>query len=82
MKKNKTRMQPAGKKEEKLTLSSMLDQDLVAQLKNKQKELMQEEQSKREAEEQKKKEERRRAEKNKTFAELLSEDKQDWHNFK
>ncbi|MFS0781088.1 YqkE family protein [Bacillus sp. 1P06AnD] len=83
MKKNRSRQsQASAPKEEKMTLSSMLDQDLVNQLKNKQRELMDEELKKKEAAEQKRKEERRKAEKNKSFAELLSEDKQDWHNFK
>jgi len=79
----KKKKQPqATKQDDKLTLSSLLDSDLVNQLKNKQKELEKEQQLQKEREEQKRLEERRRAEKNKSFAELLSEDKKDWRNYK
>ncbi|WP_019242123.1 MULTISPECIES: YqkE family protein [Bacillus] len=74
--------QKVQKQDDSMTLSNILNKDLVNQLKNKQRELMKEEQEQKEALEQQKREERRRAEKNKTFAELLSEDNKDWRNFK
>ena len=74
--------QKVQKQDDSMTLSNILNKDLVNQLKNKQRELMKEEQEQKEALEHQKREERRRAEKNKTFAELLSEDNKDWRNFK
>ena len=83
MKKKKTQSkQKSAKQEESLTLSHILNQDLVNQLKNKQKELEQQQQKQKEVEEKQKAEARREAEKNKTFAELLSEDTKDWRSFK
>jgi len=80
-KKQHSKQKPTNQ-EESLTLSHILNQDLVNQLKNKQKELEQEQQKKKEQEEKQKIEARKRAEKNKTFAELLSEDNKDWRNYK
>lgn len=83
MKKKKTQQkQKSTKQDESLTLSHILNQDLVNQLKNKQKELEQEQQKQKELEEKQRVEARKRAEKNKTFAQLLSEDTKDWRNFK
>lgn len=83
MKKKKPQQkQQSTKQDESLTLSHLLNQDLVNQLKNKQKELEQEQQKQKELEEKQRVEARKRAEKNKTFAELLSEDTKDWRNFK
>ena len=69
-------------KEEKLTLSHMLNADVLNQLKNKQYELAKDEEEKKAEAERKKREARKRAEKNKTFEQLLSEDTSDWRNFK
>ncbi|WP_042346208.1 YqkE family protein [Bacillus massiliigorillae] len=82
MKKKKQHKQSTQQKEEKVTLSSMISNDVFTQLKNKQRELVEIEQQEKEAAEKKRIEERRRAEKNKSFAELLQEDKKDWRNFK
>ena len=83
MKKKKPQQKPKSiKQDDSLTLSHILNPDLVNQLKNKQKELEQEQQKQKEIEEKQKAEARRKAEKNKTFAELLSEDTKDWRNFK
>ncbi|MBD3109588.1 YqkE family protein [Bacillus sp. AGMB 02131] len=83
MKKRKPQQkQKSVKQEESLTLSHMLNPDLVNQLKNKQKELEQQQQKQKELEEKQRAEARRKAEKNKSFAELLSEDTKDWRNFK
>lgn len=83
MKKRKPQQkQKSVKQEESLTLSHMLNPDLVNQLKNKQKELEQQQIKQKELEEKQRAEARRKAEKNKSFAELLSEDTKDWRNFK
>lgn len=81
MKKKKQQLS-SKQKEEKLTLSSMLSNDVFNQLKNKQRELAEIEQQEKENAERKRIEERKRAEKNKSFAQLLEEDKKDWRNFK
>ncbi|MGM9929842.1 MAG: YqkE family protein [Bacillus sp. (in: firmicutes)] len=78
----KKKQAKTSQQDEKLTLSNLLNSDLVNQLKTKQKELEKEQQMQKEAEEKKRLEERKRAEKNKTFAELLSEDKKNWRDYK
>ncbi|MEH6943025.1 YqkE family protein [Bacillus sp. JJ722] len=82
MKKKKQQKPLSQQKDDKVTLSSMISSDIFAQLKNKQRELVEIEQKEKEAAEKKKIEDRRRAEKNKSFAELLQEDNKDWRNFK
>ncbi|MGM9925929.1 MAG: YqkE family protein [Bacillus sp. (in: firmicutes)] len=81
--KKKRQQKPASQsKEDKVTLSSMISSDVFAQLKEKQRELAEIEQKEKEAAEKKRIEEKRKADKNKTFAELLQEDRKDWRNFK
>lgn len=60
----------------------MLNQDLMKQLKEKQRELKAEEERRQKEEEQRKREERRQREKNKSFEELLSESNLNWKEFK
>ncbi|MBR8644632.1 DUF3886 domain-containing protein [[Brevibacterium] frigoritolerans] len=59
----------------------MINQDIMSQLRQKQKELNEAEQEKREAEEEKR-EERKQREKNKSFEELLGESNLNWKNYK
>lgn len=85
MKKKQTRQNNQPKKQEKegsLTLGDLLGGDVLAQLREKQKELSEVESAKKEAEEAKKKEERRLREKNKSFEELLGESSLDWKKYK
>ncbi|MDE3839481.1 DUF3886 domain-containing protein [Bacillus methanolicus] len=70
------------KDESTVTLGDMLNQDLMKQLKEKQKELKAEEERRQKEEEQRKREERRLREKNKSFEELLSESNLNWKDFK
>ncbi|MED0687542.1 YqkE family protein [Anoxybacillus ayderensis] len=63
-------------------LKDRLNEQLIAQLKQKQKQLQEEEQKRKEEEEAKHKEEARKREKNKTFAEWLEESDLDWRKFK
>ena len=81
-KKQQHAQKTSAKQDEPLTLSNLLNQDLVNQLRNKQKELEKEQQLEKEAQERRKREEQKRADKNKSFAELLSEDNKDWRNYK
>ncbi|MCY9142001.1 YqkE family protein [Peribacillus frigoritolerans] len=60
----------------------MINQDIMSQLRQKQKELNEAEQEKKAAEEEKKREERKRREKNKSFEELLGESNLNWKNYK
>ncbi|MGN1400939.1 MAG: YqkE family protein [Bacillus sp. (in: firmicutes)] len=69
-------------KDEGLTLSHMLNADIVNQLKNKQRELAEDEKKRKEEAERQKREAKRLADKNKTFEQLLMEDNKDWRNFK
>jgi hypothetical protein len=71
-----------NKDESAITLGDMLNQDLMKQLKEKQRELKAEEERRQKEEEQRKREERRLREKNKSFEELLSESNLDWKDFK
>ncbi|UQD52630.1 DUF3886 domain-containing protein [Bacillus methanolicus] len=78
--------QPSNHKPKKdesiVTLGEMLNQDLMKQLKEKQRELKAEEERRQKEEEQRKREERRQREKNKSFEELLSESNLNWKDFK
>ncbi|WP_313798413.1 YqkE family protein [Cytobacillus sp.] len=81
MKKKKQHSQP--KKDDKpVTLGDMLNQDLMAKLKDTKHQLKIAEDKKIEEEELRKKEERRLREKNKSFEELLGESNLNWKEFK
>ncbi|WP_102274678.1 YqkE family protein [Cytobacillus massiliigabonensis] len=81
MKKKKQQSQP--KKEDRpVTLGDMLNQDLMAKLKDTKQQLKAAEDKKIEEEEKRKKEERRLREKNKSFEELLGESSLNWKEFK
>ncbi|MFJ7928050.1 YqkE family protein [Peribacillus sp. NPDC096622] len=86
MKKKQPRKQNQSKNQDKdsssLKLGDMINQDIMSQLRQKQKELNEAEQEKRAAEEEKKREERKRREKNKSFEELLGESNLNWKNYK
>ncbi|MFJ7746070.1 YqkE family protein [Peribacillus sp. NPDC097295] len=87
MKKKQPRNQNQSKKQEKessssLKLGDMLNQDIMSQLRQKQKELNDVEIEKKAAEEEKKREERKQREKNKSFEELLGESNLNWKNYK
>jgi hypothetical protein len=69
-------------KEDSLKLGDLINQDIMSQLRQKQKELTDAEQAKKEAEEARKREERKQREKNKSFEELLGESNLNWKNFK
>jgi uncharacterized protein (DUF3084 family) len=69
-------------KDDSLKLGDLINQDIMSQLRQKQKELTDAEQAKKEAEEARKREERKQREKNKSFEELLGESNLDWKNFK
>ncbi|MFD6442234.1 DUF3886 domain-containing protein [Peribacillus sp. NPDC060186] len=86
MKKKQPRNQNQSKKQDKesssLKLGDMLNQDIMSQLRQKQKELNDAEQEKKAAEEEKNREERKRREKNKSFEEQLGERNLNWKNYK
>ncbi|MBY0122510.1 YqkE family protein [Bacillus sp. S/N-304-OC-R1] len=81
MKKNKQHSQPK-KEDQPITLGDMLNQELMAKLKNTKQELKAAEDKKIEEEEQRKREERRLREKNKSFEELLGESNLNWKDYK
>ncbi|MFS0635709.1 YqkE family protein [Mesobacillus foraminis] len=86
-KKKKQQARPQIRKDDKpVTLGDMLNQDLMAQLKEKQQELQhqEEKQKKQEREEEarKKREQQRLREKNMSFEELLSKSDMDWEKYK
>ncbi|WP_153122762.1 YqkE family protein [Peribacillus tepidiphilus] len=81
-KKGKKNPTQTPKKEEKLTLGDMLNQELLTQLREKQQELTKVELLKKEEEERRRKEELKKKEKNKTFEELLNESEMDWRSYK
>ena len=69
-------------KDDSLKLGNRINQDIMSQLRQTQKELAEAEQVKKEAEEARKREERKQREKNKSFEELLGESNLNWKNFK
>ena len=69
-------------KDDSLKLGDRINQDIMSQLRQKQKELTEAEHAKKEAEEARKREERKQREKNKSFEELLGESNLNWKNFK
>lgn len=85
MKKQQNRSTNTPKKQDKddsLKLGDRINQDIMSQLRQKQKELTEAEHAKKEAEEARKREERKQREKNKSFEELLGESNLDWKNYK
>lgn len=74
--------QSKKKEDDSLKLGDLLGGDIMAQLREKQKQLSDQEAAKKAAEEARKKEERRLKEKNKSFEELLNESGMDWKKFK
>ncbi|MGE6375257.1 YqkE family protein [Peribacillus muralis] len=86
MKKKQPQKQNSSENQEKdsssLKLGDMLNQDIMSQLRQKQKELNEAEVEKKAAEEEKKRAERKRREKNKSFEELLGESNLNWKNYK
>ncbi|WP_180954294.1 YqkE family protein [Bacillus sp. M6-12] len=65
-----------------LTLGDMVNQEILAKLKNTKNELSLAEKKRHEEEEAKRAFERKQKEKNKSFEELLNESSTDWRNFK
>lgn len=86
MKKKQTndnaRTQKKKDKEDVLKLGDRINQDILLQLRQTQKELTEAENKQKEAEEARKREERKQREKNKSFEELLGESNLDWKNYK
>ncbi len=85
MKKKQKIQNQTSKKQEKddsLTLGDLINQDIMEQLRTKQKELTEAEAAKKAAVETKKREERKLREKNKSFEELLGESNLDWKKYK
>lgn len=83
MKKKKPHTQSQPKKDEKpITLGDMINQELMAKLKDTKQGLKEAEEKKKEEEAQRLKEERRLREKNKSFEELLSESNLNWKEYK
>lgn len=68
--------------DDSLKVGDRINQDILSQLRQKQKELTEVENAKREAEEARIREERKQREKNKSFEELFGESNLDWKNFK
>lgn len=83
-KKKQKRVQQAEMKQEKetLTIGDQLNEALMAQLKNKQKELKAQVVQKEAEEQERKRREQKEREKNKSFEELLSESSLSWKDFK
>ncbi|MDQ0219071.1 DUF3886 domain-containing protein [Peribacillus cavernae] len=79
---NKQHHQDKNKQDDSLKLGDRINGDIMAQLREKQKQLSEAEAAKKEAEETRKKEARRQKEKNKSFEELFNESGMDWKNFK
>ena len=84
MKKKQPRNQTSKKQDQEssLKLGDRIGQDIMSQLREKQKELNEAEEKKRVREEERKREERKQREKNKSFEELLSESDLNWKNYK
>lgn len=82
MKKKQQRMPQKKQEDTSPKLGDMINSDILAKLRETQKELSQAEQVKKEAEEEKKREERKLREKNKSFEELLGESNLDWKKYK
>jgi Protein of unknown function (DUF3886) len=85
MKKKQKIQNQALKKQDKddsLKLGDLINQDILAQLRDKQKELTEAEAAKKAAVETQKREERKQREKNKSFEDLLGESDLDWKKYK
>jgi Protein of unknown function (DUF3886) len=83
-KKQKIQNQTSKKqdKDDSLKLGDLINQDILAQLRDKQKELTEAEAAKKAAVETQKREERKQREKNKSFEDLLGESDLDWKKYK
>lgn len=84
MKKRKTSQPttPSYEQKEKLTLGSLMNEDVLQKLKNTKKQLVDQEVKQKEEEEARIREEKRLREKNKSFEELLNESSMSWKDFK
>jgi hypothetical protein len=85
MKKKQNHSKNTPKKQgedDSLKLGDRINQDIMSQLLQKQKELTEADHAKKEAEEARKREERKQREKNKSFEELLGESNLNWKNYK
>ena len=81
----KKKRQPTNnkkKQDDKLSLGDLLNQDVLAKLKDTQKELKENEARKQEEEAERIRKERREREKNKSFEELLNESNLKWNEYK
>ena len=82
-KQNQNKNTPKKKdQDDSLKLGDRINQDILSQLRQKQKELTEVEHAKKEAEEARIREERKQREKNKSFEELLGESNLNWKNYK
>ena len=82
MAKKKQRQATPKKTDDKLSLGDLLNKDIVAKLKETQKELKEDEICKEEKELERQREERRLREKNKSFEDLLNESNLKWNDYK
>ncbi|MCM3586429.1 YqkE family protein [Mesobacillus maritimus] len=86
MKKRKQTKSQAKKEDKPVTLGDRLNNDLMSQLKAKQKELKEQEEKKQQEQKEiaakKRREEQKRREKNMSFEELLAQSDMDWEKFK
>jgi hypothetical protein len=81
-KQRQQRPETPKKTDDKISLGDFLNKDVVAKLKETQKELKEVEQRKAEEEIERQKEERRQREKNKSFEELFNESNLKWNDYK
>jgi Protein of unknown function (DUF3886) len=84
MKKRKTQQptKPSYEQKEKISLGSLMNEEILQKLKNTKKQLQENEIKLKEAEEARIREEKRLREKNKSFEELLNESSISWKDFK
>ena len=84
MKKRKPQqpMKSSYEQKEKISLGSLMNEDILQKLKNTKKQLQENEIKLKEAEEARIREEKRLREKNKSFEELLNESNISWKDFK
>ncbi|MBP0724313.1 YqkE family protein [Bacillus sp. RG28] len=83
MKKRKVQPKsPSFEEKEKISLGSLMNEEVLNKLKNTKKALQEKEVKQKEAEEAKIREEKRLREKNKSFEELLNESNMTWKDFK
>jgi len=83
MKKRKVQPKtPSYEEKEKISLGSLMNEEVLNKLKNTKKTLQENEMKQKEAEEARIREEKRLREKNKSFEELLNESNMTWKDFK